>query len=135
MQRIIDKVKIDHNGCWIWQGSIANNGYGNIKYKGKRWNTHRVSYIEFVGDIPEGLFVLHKCDVRACCNPEHLWLGTQKDNMHDASLKGRIVSTETRKRAPIKHGTEYKYKKGCRCELCKSNYKIVRHKHWLSTGK
>jgi len=86
--------KIDE-GCWIWTGSrrgvaVKNGHYGGFWKDGKSLLAHRASYEFFVGPIPEGMFVLHKCDVPLCVNPAHLWLGTQTDNMRDAIRKRRL---------------------------------------------
>jgi len=79
----------DPEGCWLWQGVIARTGYGQV-WNGKRMvATHRFSYSQLVGPITGDLMVLHRCDVRLCVNPAHLWLGTQADNMADCSAKGR----------------------------------------------
>lgn len=88
-KRLLSKVKVDDNGCWIWQGELHND-YGRFYYQDKKWRAHRVSYEVFKESIPEGLFVCHSCDVRACINPEHLWVGTHQENMEDAFRKGRI---------------------------------------------
>ena len=86
-QTIESKISMDANGCWLWQGSKDADGYGRA-FHAKRL-AHRVSYEEFIGPIPEGLSALHRCDVRCCVNPEHLFLGTQQDNMKDMYIKGR----------------------------------------------
>jgi hypothetical protein len=85
----VDKKSPDE--CWEWKNSIIN-GYGTIKLNGKNKLTHRLSYELNVGPIPPGLFVCHTCDNPKCVNPTHLFLGTQKDNLQDASKKGRIAS-------------------------------------------
>lgn len=76
--------------CWLWTGYKNNMGYGviGIGHIGTKY-VHRLSYSEFVGEIPTGLFVCHSCDTPLCFNPKHLWLGTQKDNLNDALKKGR----------------------------------------------
>lgn len=85
---------IPEAGCWIWTGSVMKNGYGHFQV-GKSRKTHklapahRVSYELNIGSIPEGMCVLHKCDVPACVNPYHLFLGTYKDNAMDMAAKGR----------------------------------------------
>lgn len=87
--RIKSKVVVDENGCWRWQKAIQPNGYGATTHKDKRISAHRLSYIAFKGDIPEGMCVCHVCDVRDCVNPDHLFLGTNSDNMQDMINKGR----------------------------------------------
>lgn len=81
--------KLD-TGCWKWQAYILPSGYGLFTFEiGDRVLTHRASWRIFHGPIPNGLWVLHKCDNRWCVNPEHLWLGTHADNMKDMVQKGR----------------------------------------------
>lgn len=76
-------------GCWLWPGRLMNKGYGETSFRGKHMLIHRIAWILWHGEIPNGLWVLHDCDTRQCCNPEHLFLGTAKDNTDDMMSKGR----------------------------------------------
>lgn len=88
--RILAKTSVDpETGCRLYLFSLNPDGYALLRFKGKKVSLHRLSYEEFVGPIPEGLSVLHKCDVRHCCEPTHLFLGTGSDNAKDAVGKGR----------------------------------------------
>ncbi len=78
------------NSCWFWNGAKNSRGYGQVQFNGKRTYVHRLVYAFVFGEIPKNSFILHKCDTPLCCNPEHLWAGTQKENMIDAREKGRI---------------------------------------------
>jgi hypothetical protein len=84
-------VKLSDNDCWLWTGHKHYLGYGLLNRKGKVWKAHRWSWTIFNGVIPDGMLILHKCDVRNCVNPNHLFLGNQKDNMMDMAKKGRGV--------------------------------------------
>lgn len=75
--------------CWLWTGAKNKQGYGHLKIKGKTYRAHRVSYELFNGKIPPGFLVMHKCDNPLCVNPNHLKLGTHKDNTQDMMEKGR----------------------------------------------
>lgn len=78
-------------GCWLWTGCMYPNGYGDFRRvaRGPHHLAHRRAYEVFVGPIPDGMKVCHHCDVRRCINPGHLFLGSQKDNIHDMMRKGR----------------------------------------------
>lgn len=76
------------DGCWLWTGNTVK-GYGAISDSPGRKTAHRASWIIHNGPIPDGLWVLHRCDTPLCVNPEHLWLGTATDNARDREQKGR----------------------------------------------
>lgn len=76
-------------GCWLWNASTYPYGYGRFHLDGKTQYAHRVSYQLYVGEIPAGLFVCHKCDVKWCVKPDHFFIGTSADNMRDKTSKGR----------------------------------------------
>jgi len=75
-------------GCWVWMGAITSRGYGQFRF-GCEQRAHRASYILYKGKIPSGLLVLHSCDNPPCVNPDHLFLGTPKDNTTDMIKKNR----------------------------------------------
>lgn len=76
-------------GCWLWRGTIVRGGYGHVSINDETIKAHRVSWEIHKGAIPEGLRVLHHCDVRCCVRPEHLFLGTAAANSKNMVLKGR----------------------------------------------
>jgi HNH endonuclease len=80
-------------GCWLWMGapgdSTKNGQYGRFRLRGRQHAAHRVSWMLYCGPIPEGIEVLHHCDVQPCVNPSHLFLGTNADNVADRVKKGR----------------------------------------------
>jgi len=87
-ERFYSKLIFGSSDCWIWRGHVDDIGYGRFPFDGEN-KAHRVSYKLHSGQIPYGMFVMHKCDNRQCVNPQHLILGTQRDNMQDMKRKGR----------------------------------------------
>lgn len=80
---------MEDSDCWQWIAGKSSSGYGAFKHEGKQYRAHRFSYDLHKGAIPAGLMVLHKCDNPLCVNPEHLFLGTAKDNAEDRNAKNR----------------------------------------------
>jgi hypothetical protein len=78
-----------NTGCHIWLGATGLTGYGRTWFRKKTITTHRVAYLLAFGEIPDGMVVCHKCDMPSCCNPGHLFLGTQAENLLDMRAKGR----------------------------------------------
>lgn len=75
--------------CWEWQAGLNSEGYGSFWMRSKPHKAHRLAYELVHGEIPDGMFVCHSCDNPKCCNPAHLFLGTNKDNIEDKVSKGR----------------------------------------------
>lgn len=80
-----------NSGCWLWLGDVNGWGYGRLGAARRERQAHRLSYRAFVGDIPKGLAILHRCDTRCCVNPQHLRPGTRLQNMQDAVAKDRMA--------------------------------------------
>ncbi len=115
-------------GCWIWTASTTKGGYGKIG-RGRQdegtIDAHRLAYELYVGPIPVGMVVRHKCDVKLCVNPDHLELGTHADNVNDTMSRGRHVAWNKGKTHCIR-GHEYTpentytFKRGGRdCRQCR----------------
>lgn len=93
VQEFWNKVDVrEPEECWEWQACRIAKGYGHCRWNGIYWKAHRISYVLAFGEIPDGLFVLHKCDNPPCVNPAHLFLGTSADNVQDMITKGRWTS-------------------------------------------
>jgi len=132
---ILANIKKTDTGCWEWQKCITPTGYGAVKDLDDRTqktnnfvkNTpvHRLSYKIFKGEIPKGKFVCHSCDNRCCCNPDHLWLGSPKDNVRDALKKNRLYLK----------GLTYKLKKGGKSPASKLEPYLSEIRNRISNGE
>ncbi len=138
---------ITESGCWIWTaGVFGKKGYGAFKVSGQSRRTHRISWTLLRGGIPKGLDVLHKCDVRCCVNPNHLFLGTQMDNMQDMISKGRKVAspgtrngqvklTEQQVQEIIADTSMSQSKLAVKYGVCQQSISLIkRRKNWASMG-
>jgi hypothetical protein len=91
LQYFKDRTTVDpQTGCWLWQLRLGTGGYGEMRdANGRTQKTHRGAWRAVNGAIPAGLCICHRCDVRRCCNPDHLFVGTHQDNADDRGAKGR----------------------------------------------
>ena len=88
---ILSRIRINkETNCWEWQGARNPKGYGRLTLWYKMWYSHRLAYTIWKGPIPEKRFVCHHCDTPPCCNPDHLFLATHRENFIDAANKGRV---------------------------------------------
>ena len=99
------KENIDSNnskGCWNWKKSVTSAGYGQFTLNKKYWTTHRYVYTKCKGEIPKGFVIRHICHNPKCCNPDHLAVGTSRDNYFDSIEKHRKANEKKRKKWIIK---------------------------------
>lgn len=139
--RIIQGCKKLPNGCWEWQ-RLKTGDYGKVRWESKTISAHRASYLAFKGNIPKGKWVCHTCDYPLCVNPDHLWIGTAKENAVDKVKKGRGLYRE--KNIFGKHTKEqieeikllkkegFTYKRLCRIFNCSTThiYNVIRGKYY-----
>ncbi len=121
--RLWYRVEMKESGCWEWQGAKRTTGYGNIKYLGKWYGCHQLAYSLAVGPIPGGLHVLHHCDNPPCCNPEHLFVGTNTDNIKDRMVKDRS------NREPVPYEKRAKGERVGGAKLTEDLVRAVRDRH------
>lgn len=104
---IRDRIEIDANGCWLWTERKNKGGYARACLYADRKNhtvtISRLSYELYRGPIPPGLLACHICDVRHCVNPDHIFIGTYKDNIMDCMAKNRLAIGERRGTAVLKN--------------------------------
>ena len=134
-------MPIPESGCWIWMGNVQQKtGYGKTtvtrdKNNSMTISTHRLAWEIYNGSIPIGMHVCHRCDVRLCCNPKHLFLGTPKENIQDCRVKNRFPKpkaklTETQV-TEIRESTEMQYQIADRFHVsCDLIYKIRKRMLW-----
>ena len=91
--KLIEGKEINDNGCWVYKKS-ASGVYGKVRWRCKWYSAHRSSYEAFIGPVPEGKWVCHKCDNPKCINPDHLFIGSASENRRDAIRKNRIPMGE-----------------------------------------
>ena len=96
VERFNAKWQTADNGCWLWTASLAGKGYGQLKIPGERKQVyaHRLAWLIHRGPIPDGKEVCHDCDTPRCVNPDHLFVGTRRDNQQDMKAKGRHLYGE-----------------------------------------
>lgn len=111
-KRLLKLIIINENGCWEWICSLDKAGYASTCYvrNGRKitMKGYKVSYLVFIGEIPNDLWVLHKCDNRKCINPDHLFLGTCQDNHDDMRSKNRACDYKKALKGEVNHKSKLK---------------------------
>lgn len=125
------EYKIDkQSGCWEWLGPKNRvGGYGIFYRKSKKYYAHRYYYEAVFGEIPKGFNACHKCDNPGCVNPNHIFIGTHRDNMLDASKKGRIGKRRSPPLCKMGHNDIRRDSRGwAYCRTCKTNKQRAKRK-------
>lgn len=91
----------EYPDCWEWRGLLDTNGYGVFQSKGKNYSTHKILYLLYKGEFLNSFYLCHNCDNPPCCKPDHLFLGTQADNMNDMVSKDRQPKGENKSLAKL----------------------------------
>lgn len=129
-KRFIEKVSFEAlTGCWIWSGAVQH-AYGKFRIGLKEVRAHRASWEIHKGPIPDGMSVLHQCDTPLCVNPDHLFIGTQQENMNDRKTKGRVgkIGAHNKEKTHCPSGHElqgenlYIHRGGRYCRACRKNH-------------
>lgn len=144
-------AKVDKGGdCWLWTARHNQGGYGNFYPQGKEsWLAHRYAYFLEHGEIPAGLCVLHRCDTRACVRPDHLFLGTQLENIADRHAKHRdarqpgVLHPQAKLNPAIALEIQRKVAEGVSSQQVALDFgigystvrRIVKGEHWACPGK
>lgn len=101
--KLVSNVEVNERGCWVWQGFCCPEwGYGFTSYRNRSMRTHLVMWKILRGDIPKGMVIRHNCDNPPCINPDHLQIGTVRDNVHDRLKRGRDYKSN-RTHCPMGH--------------------------------
>ena len=114
------------DGCWLWKGAQIGSGYGNVFRNGRPVLAHRAAFELLGGHIPDGMFLCHKCDIRNCVRPDHMFIGTNLDNARDAQRKRRMAHSENQGKAKLtnaqaEHALRLYFDSGLSC------YRIAKH--------
>lgn len=136
MERFMRHVAVQNDGCWLWTGTVNQNGYGTISTRRERScrtsKAHRIAYELLVGSIPEGLDLDHKCRVRRCVNPEHLEAVTRKENIGRGLRGARVFCPQGHPYSPDnvlwrKNGAaKTRICRTCNRERCRERYQKSR---------
>lgn len=117
--------------CWEWTAGTVHNGYGHFYDGERKVVAHRWAYEHLVGSIPNGMFVLHRCDNPPCVNPAHLWLGTLFDNAQDRVTKGRDAhasQTHCKRGHPLSGDNLVPNRPSRECRTCRNL--LTARRHW-----
>lgn len=106
-KNFLKKIQKLESGCWQWTATKDKDGYGKMLIEGKYYRAHRISYELYKGEIDEGLWVLHTCDLTGCVNPDHLYLGTNIENVRDRESRGRGLTGRKLDKTKYKRGDQH----------------------------
>lgn len=138
IERFWSHVRRARGGCWIWAGPTTRQGYGFISWNGRTTLAHRLAYEEQHGPIPKGMSCCHTCDHPRCCNPAHIFLGSQRDNVADMVAKGRHAKGEQKHTAKLNSQKVLAIRRerqlGWTYRELAGKYNVSQHTVWLITA-